>query len=137
MENATKALLIAAGVLIAIIIITMLVMMFKNIAGIRNAEAEKLETEQIAKFNAGYEAYYKSIMYGVDVITLANKVAENNINNSDSETYMITLKLDDEIINSGEELLARGDFEKKKFKCTGMEYDEVTGRVKEINIRSR
>jgi len=78
MENATKALLIAGGVLLAIIIISLFVSMYKSISGLEKAQDEKIEMQQISAFNAEYEAFDKKIMYGTDVITVMKKAINHN-----------------------------------------------------------
>ena len=80
MENASKALLIAGGVLIALIIIAMFIMMLNKMSNLKNAQQEQIEIEQLAAFNAEFEAYNKKAMYGTDVITLMNKAIQNNLN---------------------------------------------------------
>lgn len=78
MENAAKALEIAAGVLLAVIIMSLIAYFFAQI-GVWPQEQEKMESaEQLAKFNLEYEVYQKSAMYGVDVISCLNKAKSNN-----------------------------------------------------------
>ena len=55
MENAAKALEIAAGVLLAVIIMSLIVYFFSKI-GIWPQQQEEMESgEQLAKFNSEYE----------------------------------------------------------------------------------
>lgn len=131
MENASKALIMAGGVLIAIIILSMFVMMYNKVSGIKKTQQEKVQMEQIASFNAEYEAFNKKMMYGADVVTLANKVEEYNKKNTSDQ---ITITVPEEIINfktmnkeDQEELL------KQRFKCTNMEYGN-SGKVSAIKI---
>lgn len=132
MVNASKALLIAGGILLAIIILTTFIMMFNKMSVIQQQQREMTKTEQLLAFNAEYEAYNKKAMYGVDVITLINKVEQNNIKYSGNENYKITIVLDDAEIASSSSLI---DDEKEKYiyKCTGMEYNNL-GRVCKITI---
>lgn len=132
MENASKALLIAGGVLIAIIIITMFIMMFSRLSNIQKDQEEQTRIEQLAAFNAEFEAYNKKVMYGVDVITLINKVAENNKKYSGNTDYQITVILNGvEVTNSSS--LLNEENEKYLFKCSKMTYNGV-GRVSTIEI---
>jgi succinylglutamate desuccinylase len=78
MENASKALLIAGGMLLAILIATMLIFLNTNVKSMKKAESEKEAQEQLVAFNREYEAYNKKIMYGTDVITVVNKAIQNN-----------------------------------------------------------
>ena len=132
MENASKALLIAGGVLIAIIIITMFIMMFSRLSNIQKDQEEQTKIEQLAAFNAEFEAYNKKVMYGVDVITLINKVAENNKKYSGNTDYQITVILNGvEVTNSSR--LLNEENEKYLFKCSKMTYNGL-GRVSTIEI---
>ena len=73
MENVSKALEIAAGVLLAVMIMSLISYFFSRI-GIWPQEQDKMESaEQLAKFNTEYTVYEKKAMYGVDVISCLNK----------------------------------------------------------------
>ena len=74
MENASKALLIAGGMLIALLTITLLVIMFNQIGGFYASEENAEREEQIAKFNLEYEAYNREDVRGTDLLSLINKV---------------------------------------------------------------
>ena len=78
MENAAKALLIAGGILIAIMILTVLVYAITTKNRIEKAEYEKVQLEKIAKFNSEFEAYNKERLYGIDVISVINKAIAHN-----------------------------------------------------------
>ena len=132
MENASKALLIAGGVLIAIIIITMFIMMFNRLSSIQKEQEEQTKIEQLAAFNAEYEAFNKKVMYGVDVITLINKVADNNKKYSNNMDYKITVLLNGAEIKDSSSLIGT-DQEKYLFKCTKITYNNL-GRVNKIEI---
>lgn len=80
MENASKALLIAGGILIALLTISLVMIMYNNLQSMQNAQEQKLATEQLVAFNKEYEAYNKSLLYGTDVITVVNKAINNNKN---------------------------------------------------------
>ncbi len=79
MENAAKALEIAAGVLLAVIIVSLIVYFFSTISEWPQQEDNMETAEQLAQFNLEYEVYEKSAMYGVDVISCLNKAASNNL----------------------------------------------------------
>lgn len=139
MENAAKALLIAGGILIAIIILSMFVMMYNRMTSIQKAQEEQRELEQIAAFNAEFESYNKQLMYGADVITLYNKVQEHNSNNPSEE---IEIDLPEDFKTSIEALKqgnlseeATEDLLKLRFKCTSMVYGN-SGKVNKITIIS-
>ena len=74
MENASRALEIAAGVLLGVMLFALVAYFFTTLKGSPTQEDEILTAEQLAKFNREYEVYDKNKMYGVDVISCLNKV---------------------------------------------------------------
>ncbi len=99
MENASKALQMAAGVMLALMIAALVIWGFKQMGKLPEQEDENLSTEQLQKFNQEFEVYDKSLMYGVDVISCMNKV--QNYNNK----YVLTNDP-----NSGKQLKGTGFF---------------------------
>ena len=78
MESANKAIMMAFGMLVAVMIIGTIVFVFSNLKVFPQGDDQKESVEQIAAFNLEYEVYDKKIMYGVDVISVLNKAKSNN-----------------------------------------------------------
>ena len=78
MENVSKALLIAGGVLLSIMVVSLLVYTGKSFGKISRAEQEAKLTKDRQAYNAEYEVYDKSLMYGTDVLSCLNKAQSNN-----------------------------------------------------------
>lgn len=78
MENASKALIMAAGVLLSVMVFGIVVYFFSRLSAIPTSEEEATLIEQVQKFNLEYEIYDKRLMYGVDVISVLNKANSNN-----------------------------------------------------------
>lgn len=129
MENASKALLMAGGVLIAILILTLIIYMGTTIRGLAKSQDNKALAEQTAEFNAQYEAYNKTVMYGTDVITVVNKAIDYNSRTDVDGQYKVNIKVLDK---DNQEISVRYDSEFKTsiFRCTNVEYNSTTGRVK-------
>lgn len=98
MENASKALLIAGGMLIALLIIGALVLMFNQIGDYEKGQQSIEKTSQIAEFNMDFVRYTEDNIKGVDIISLANKVinfnSKNTISNSIDHNKKITLNIE-------------------------------------------
>ena len=79
MENASKALIMAAGVLIGIMILSLAVYLFATF-GSTSAELHKQkETDQLNQFNSQFTSYEgKEDITIYDVITVSNLATENN-----------------------------------------------------------
>ncbi len=119
MENASKALLIAGGILLTMMVLALLVYVYTSANGFADSQDRKTLTKQIAEFNEGYEAYNKQIMYGTDIITVVNKAIDHNKNIEaiTTDPYYINIRL-----------TVKNDFE-----TTGKRIDNS----KEINDRDR
>lgn len=85
MENASKALVMAGGVLLAIMVLATLIYAANSWGLLSNAENESDASQQLAKFNREYESYNKDLLYGIDVISVLNKAIDNNNSISESE----------------------------------------------------
>lgn len=87
MENASKALIMAGSILIALMVISLLVYFYsdiKDLMGIHN----KIEvSEQVEEFNKQYDVYFRNNLYGSDILSLINKVYDYNIREAKSEGY--------------------------------------------------
>lgn len=79
MENATKALLIAGGVLIAILIITVMVMLFNSTGNVSRSYNDRIETEEVTKFNANFTQYLGQEFTIHEAITITNFANSNGV----------------------------------------------------------
>ena len=86
MENASKALIIAGSVLIALIVLSMLVAFFNNLRSLVGTEQTTKQTEQAAEFNKQYDAYARDV-YGSELLSIANKLNDYNRREADGEGY--------------------------------------------------
>lgn len=84
MENSSKALLIAGGVLIAILVLSLLVLGYNSLTGYMSSDSENKKQEQLIKFNAEYQAYERSGVRGNELLTLINKIIDYNARESDN-----------------------------------------------------
>lgn len=100
MENASKALLMAAGVLIGVLILTLMVYLFVDFGTISAQIHSQVSQRQINEFNSkftSYESYEdegKSEITIYDVITVANYARENNEYYKDSNLYESDYKVE-------------------------------------------
>lgn len=87
MENASKALIMAGSILISILIISLLVMFYGDIKELIGVEHNEDILEQSAEFNKQYDVYYRDNLYGSDILSIANKVNDYNIRQSEEQGY--------------------------------------------------
>lgn len=142
MEDATQALLIAGGILLAILTLTGLVVMFNNVSIMENANEQKKEAARLAEWNAEWEAYNKKLLYGAEVLTVINKAEQNNREYNNNKKHTVEIKvLENGIprveINEDGAIDGKEYIEKNKisiFKCNTMEISSETGKIKKIEF---
>lgn len=78
MENASKALIIAGSVLIALLIIGALMLMFNNLTRYQNVGTENEKEAQVVEFNNQYETYNRKNVRGSDIYSIFNRVIDYN-----------------------------------------------------------
>lgn len=79
MENASKALIMAGEILIAILVIGALMLMFNQIGSYEKAQTSNVKDSQLAQFNLDFERYTDDNgITGADIISIINKVVDYN-----------------------------------------------------------
>ena len=158
MENATKALLIAAGVLIGIMVLSLGVSLYVSLGGYVDSTKEQLEANEIAKFNTQF-LKYDSINVGIqDVVTVANMAYENNkelgniygeanenslyvavdVNykgNQKLENIQQTINSQDDNVWNSSKLLSEDSRESTNYYTAEIIISNITGRVYKINFK--
>lgn len=81
MENASKALLIAGSVLIAILLIAFGMRIFKQTEGTTDSLGESMQATEIATFNSKFTSYAGPNKSAAQVKALANIVIASNATN--------------------------------------------------------
>ena len=79
MENASKALLIAAGILMGLILITMTIYGYNQITSYYKTKEQAAESEQLIAFNKQFIGYNRDDVRGSDLISLVNKIIDYNV----------------------------------------------------------
>lgn len=95
MENASKALIIAGGILLALLILSVLIYVGTTLSNMANQQNQSKQLEQTAEFNRTYEAYNRSRLYGTDVISVVNRAIDYNKQlDADEEEYFINIVIE-------------------------------------------
>lgn len=98
MENASKALLMAGGILIAILVIGVVIYMFNSSSQLFKTSKDIEKEEQIEAFNREYEAYNRKLLRGTDIISIINKVNSNNKKYEDGDIPEYQMSVEFELI---------------------------------------
>ena len=86
MENASKAIIMAGGLLIAMITISMFYYAFGRTSDMAGNLEDNTDQKELVAFNTGFLAYDKKLMYGADILSVLNKAVDNN-KKYEVETY--------------------------------------------------
>ena len=87
MENASKALLIGAGMLFALLIITLLVIFYGQVSSYFEEKNKMTEIEQLEKFNAKFENYHDKQIRGSELVSILNMIVDYNNLQADAQGY--------------------------------------------------
>ncbi len=141
MENASKALLMAGGVLIAILILTVVVILFNTYGQLAPTYEKELEENEIKKFNNNFtkfegreditiqeivsltnfaKQYEQETEIGIEVIFSATDLTEKD------EEYLINLIKDNSV---------NGDGTIKHYKCNSANTEYEYGKVNVIKFQ--
>ena len=89
MENASKALIIAGAILLAILIISLGIMIYNQASGVVNNNS--MTEVEVTTFNQKFEQYLGDKVRGANVNSLINAVNTNNMSTDDT-SKQVTLK---------------------------------------------
>lgn len=149
MENASKAILIAGGVLVALLVISIAMYIIGQARGtVLSAEERRLQTikqEQVNKFSQ-----YAGNIYGSEVENCIRRVASYNKDKVDSEKMTVNIKRGtDEILFDGsmDELISLDAENKIKVNITAEERNDnnwfgtinyrINGTIEDITFEYR
>ena len=89
MENASKALIIAGAILLAILIISLGIMIYQQASGVVNNNS--MTEVDVSTFNSKFEQYLGANVRGAQVNALINTVNTNNMSQDDA-SKKVTIK---------------------------------------------
>lgn len=152
MENAVKALIIAAGALLGVLILSLAVSLYTSLRGYVGSVQDNATSKEVQEFNEQFFKYINCETLAEepqftltiqDVVTAANTAYENNIRYELTEyqnnNFYVRVTLDgnpiEGNINSRMAELLENELG-QEYKCSrqDIEVDTVTGRVYEVNF---
>ena len=78
MENASKALLIAGEMLIAMLVASMMALLFSTMSSYADEQAQKRKIQEVQAFNANITQYAKENSTAQDIVSLVNFAKQMN-----------------------------------------------------------
>lgn len=101
MENASKALLIAGGVLISLIVVSGFILAMRYVGDFQTANQSARLEQQTLEFNSVYESYNRKNIRGNEIASLMNRVLDYNARKT-AEGYtkmQVVFEISQDIIN--------------------------------------
>ena len=92
MENASKALIIAGAILLAILIISLGIMIYNQASGVVDSNA--MDEVAVTSFNEKFRQYEGQNIRGANIKALINSIAQNNLSNQGDESKQVELVFD-------------------------------------------
>lgn len=165
MENATKALLIAAGVLIGVLILSLGTYLYFSLGDYISSTKEEMEINASNQFNVQFTKYINwdgepthstdFVVTIQDVITAANLAYQNNFDNDlidpnqnyNKSTYYVSVdawingrymsNIEKSINANSAQYLSNTVNQQYRYKCSNKDviFSEITGRVCKIIFR--
>ena len=130
MENASKALLMAASVLIGIILISLMVIMFMNSGNVSSSYDKTISQEEISVFNSNFTKYVGRGLTIHKVKSIINFAKANGVNVDSDVTS--TINISNTLSGAG------GTYEntvkERNYKLVVLAYDTDTGKISKIQI---
>lgn len=137
MENATRALVMAGGILIAVLILGALLLAFSNLSYYQEQNDSNEKSSQIAEFNNQFEAFNKKNLTLMELKSVWNKI---NSNNTKYPEYKIEENIEDVYANidknfKNETYFPEENKQNKKFECINIEYKNSEGRISKMEFK--
>lgn len=155
MENASRALLMAAGVLIGILILSLAVYLFLTFGASSAQMHSQIEENRLNEFNSQFTSLEgKDDVTIYDIVTIANLAKENNkyyeVNSETDSNYYISVSMNtnslklqeiddiEQIIKTEEPVYDSENDEYKlpTYSCK-VQISEITGRVKKVTFTKK
>lgn len=139
MENASNALIMAAGVLIGVLILSLAIFLITDFGQTSSEINRRITDQQLVEFNANFTSYEgKEGLTIYDIVSVAGFARENNNYYDNQDYYKVTVKIGNkEIQNYSSDNLNNLIKEEQnttplpQYKCSVKEYPD-NGRVKTV-----
>ena len=131
MENASKALIIAGAIILAILIIALGMAVFNMAANPTEDAAASIESQAAQAFNSKFDPYIKLNATGSSIRSLYDVVRQNNVSNAADESMLVSIdgKTEAADINAAKAKIQTG----KRYDVEA-EYSTSTGYITSITV---
>lgn len=91
MENASKALIIAGAILLAILLISLGIIVYRQAAGVVNNNA--MSEVEISSFNQKFTQFEGTNVKGSQVNSLLTQIVQNNVANQEDKSKQVKIEV--------------------------------------------
>lgn len=141
MENASKALIIAAEVLLGVLLLTLMVFAFRGAATFSQTVDKNIETKNLQEFNNQFEKFKEQkTLTAQDVISIGNIAKEYN-NKIEQEHIKVTVTGVESKYSRANQLSDESTYtfietySQNSFAIDSMQYNENTGKIQKITLK--
>ena len=129
MENASKALLMAAGILIGVTILVIAVFLFSSFSKFASTYEETSSESDITRFNNNFTKFVgRKDITPQEIATLLNFIKQGNYESD------VVVSIDSQKVKNVDITKFLQDNITNKYKCISINYDENTAFVKGISF---
>ena len=138
MENASRALLMAGGILLGILILSLMVTLFASSSSLSKTYDQSKQSETIQKFNTNFTQYVGHDLTIHQVLTIYNFAKQNGFEDSENivktgSFNFNTSQIDIDLNDANTKLTASSDYYKvEKIYNLTIEFNQETGYVSKI-----
>lgn len=147
MENASKALIIAAEIMIGVLLLTILVVAFRAYGNFSDVINQNIETKTASEFNTKFEIYNgRKDLTAQDVITIGNLAKEYNGTEGARMTIVVVVSGVEAKYTNIHQLSDEETYKfidqyslknKTYFECQKIQYNETAKRVDKVWLKKR
>ena len=139
MENASNALIMAAGVLIGVLILSLAIFLITDFGQTSSEINRRITDQQLVEFNANFTSYEgKEGLTIYDIVSVAGFARENNNYYDNQDYYKVTVKIGNKEIQNYYSANLNNLIKEEQnttplpqYKCSVKEYPD-NGRVKTV-----
>jgi len=136
MDSTSKALIMAAGVLLGILILSLMVYYFTSLSGFGAMQKAREQAIILERFNSEYVMYDRKDLKISDIVSVANLAKNNNKKNAENDEndvlyvkiFFQGLEIQENTVEKNIEFLENDTG--NSFKCINIKYNN--GRISEM-----
>lgn len=111
MENASKALIMAGSILVSLMVIAIAIFAYRQLSEVEQIKSDSEEVDKLQSYVQDFESY-NTVLYGSELLSLANLQADYNYRQADIKGYMpvtIDVQIKQAVAENGKTYIPSGE----------------------------